>query len=254
MLKAVRRIAENGRAVLALPPGSAAALLAAVLTVTGAFGSFVVVMPLRFAYWLLTLGVSVTALWIARRSAARWISGRFVLGVTAILLAVMPNAVAAGVLASLLGLRTAPGPPAFAVISLSVTPLLYVLWRMIERTEVAATLTRALGGDDELPETLARKLPFRLQSSRLIAIEAQDHYLRVVTDRGEATVHMRLADAVGALEDIDGLQVHRSWWVSASAVQEVRMYNGRGVIVAHHLRIPVSRSFARIVRDRFRVA
>lgn len=87
------------------------------------------------------------------------------------------------------------------------------------------------------------RLPHRLRSAEIHAVEAQDHYLRVHTDRGSDLVLMRLADAIFELEGIEGAQTHRSWWVARSAVRTVRRDDGRPVLVlTGGLEAPVSRT------------
>ena len=50
-----------------------------------------------------------------------------------------------------------------------------------------------------------------------MSMHAEDHYLRIVTDKGEALVLMRLRDAIGAMNTDDGMQTHQSHWVSTSS-------------------------------------
>jgi DNA-binding LytR/AlgR family response regulator len=50
---------------------------------------------------------------------------------------------------------------------------------------------------------------------------------------GSALVLMRLRDAVALLGDLEGMQVHRSWWVARAAVEDV-LREGRNV----RLRLP----------------
>lgn len=101
-----------------------------------------------------------------------------------------------------------------------------------------------------LPPLLAEKLPHRLRAGRLIAIEAEDHYLRVHTDLGSDLVLMRMADACALLDESAGARVHRSWWVARDAVQAVRQQAGRmelalpGDTVA-----PVSRAMQPVLRS-----
>jgi hypothetical protein len=93
------------------------------------------------------------------------------------------------------------------------------------------------------------RIPSHL-SGELLALEMEDHYLRVHTDGGGDLLLMRLRDAVAELAGADGMQVHRSWWVAAAAV--VRMEkdaDGRiKLILRNGLRVPVSRSRAAMVR------
>jgi hypothetical protein len=69
-----------------------------------------------------------------------------------------------------------------------------------------------------MPAALAERLPARLRAGRLLALAAEDHYLRVHTDLGNDLVLMRMADAVALLADVPGARVHRSWWVARAAV------------------------------------
>lgn len=99
------------------------------------------------------------------------------------------------------------------------------------------------------PAEIRAKLAPRLARARLIAVQAEDHYLRVHTEAGSDLILMRLADALNALKDSDGLRVHRSWWVARSAVQTVQWKKGRGALVLEgDLSVPVSETFAPAVR------
>lgn len=89
----------------------------------------------------------------------------------------------------------------------------------------------------------------RFRGAELWAIEAQDHYLRVLTDRGAAMILYRLTDAERDLSQADGLRVHRSWWVARAGVAEMARENGRRVIVLHDGgQAPVSRTYAQAVK------
>ena len=46
----------------------------------------------------------------------------------------------------------------------------------------------------------------------------EDHYVRVHTTQGSALVLMSLSQAMAGLQDIEGVQTHRSWWVARSAI------------------------------------
>ena len=78
----------------------------------------------------------------------------------------------------------------------------------------------------------------------------EDHYVRAHTALGSDLVLMRLRDAVAELGDIDGLQVHRSWWVARHAVSDVRR-DGRNVrlLLDTGLEAPVSRANVQMLRD-----
>ena len=90
-----------------------------------------------------------------------------------------------------------------------------------------------------------------LLGRELIALEAEDHYLRVHTALGSDLILARLSDAVAQLDAYDGLQVHRSWWVAADAVTGVAGQNGRLALqLRNGLTAPVSRTYFAAVRAR----
>lgn len=76
----------------------------------------------------------------------------------------------------------------------------------------------------------------------LVALTVEDHYVRVRTRKGEASVLMRLSDAIAETVPVAGLQVHRSHWVALDAVQSIRR-RGDGALlqIAGGDEIPVSR-------------
>jgi DNA-binding LytR/AlgR family response regulator len=56
----------------------------------------------------------------------------------------------------------------------------------------------------------------------------EDHYVRAHTVAGSDLILISLNQAVAELEGLEGLQVHRSWWVARSAVVKVDR-DGRSV-------------------------
>ncbi|MGP9789286.1 LytTR family DNA-binding domain-containing protein [Roseinatronobacter sp. NSM] len=76
----------------------------------------------------------------------------------------------------------------------------------------------------------------------LIRLEAQDHYLNVVTQNGSELVLMRMADADAMLQGI-GLRVHRSHWVVPAEIRQVVRQQGKtSLIMVDGASVPVSRS------------
>jgi DNA-binding LytR/AlgR family response regulator len=70
------------------------------------------------------------------------------------------------------------------------------------------------------PPKFLERLPLKLRGAEVWAVEAEDHYLRLHTSKGQDLILMRLADAVAELEGIEGAQVHRSWWVARDAITD----------------------------------
>lgn len=85
--------------------------------------------------------------------------------------------------------------------------------------------------------------------AELIALEAEDHYLRVHTDHGSRLILMSLSEAMIELEGIAGARTHRSWWVARSAVVGASRGNGRARLSLKNGRVaPVSRTYAAALR------
>lgn len=100
------------------------------------------------------------------------------------------------------------------------------------------------------PKFLER-VPLKLRGGELWAVEAEDHYLRLHTSKGQDLILMRLADAVGELEGVEGAQVHRSWWVARAAIADARRGDGRATLTLKDgCEVPVSRTYARMLRER----
>jgi hypothetical protein len=97
----------------------------------------------------------------------------------------------------------------------------------------------------------ADRLPLPMRAETIIALEAEDHYLRVHLEGGKSTlILMRLSDAIAELPADAGAQTHRSWWVAKDAVRSVSKSEGRATLtLAEPLEAPVSRSFYKALND-----
>lgn len=133
-------------------------------------------------------------------------------------------------------------------ISLAVMMVRALAWRRPQTKIETRTVVAP-----PLPETEAafrRRLSAKRRSSRLIALEAHDHYLKVHTDAGVELLSMRFADALEELAQAHGWRVHRSWWVAADAVEDVRWRRGAGeVLLAGGLKAPVSRTHGPTLKE-----
>jgi hypothetical protein len=86
----------------------------------------------------------------------------------------------------------------------------------------------------------------------IVAIEAQEHYIRISTDNDTRMVLHRFSDAVRHLPDSLGMQVHRSHWVADKAVRGLVVKGQRmQVELSNGTRVPVSRTFRSAVEQRF---
>lgn len=91
-------------------------------------------------------------------------------------------------------------------------------------------------------ECFLDRLPPAL-GTELLALEQEDHYVRVHTTLGSALLLMRMRDAAAELDAMEGARVHRSWWVARAAVVEVvRRDRAVGLRLVNGLEVPVARA------------
>jgi len=99
--------------------------------------------------------------------------------------------------------------------------------------------------------TLLARLPARSRAE-LLHLRMQDHYVEVHTTAGSEMLLLRFRDALSEVEGVNGLQVHRSHWVARNAVAGVERRGGGRIALrlVNGSRVPVSRSFAPLLRSR----
>jgi hypothetical protein len=130
------------------------------------------------------------------------------------------------------------GMPSVLTVNIAVIGLAWVIRAAFRRTP-------ARPADGAAPTAIRTKLPPRLARSRLVAVEAEDHYLRIRTEAGSDLVLMRFGDALDALAACDGFRTHRSWWVARAGVETARWKSGRGeLVLSDGATAPVSRTYA----------
>ncbi len=101
------------------------------------------------------------------------------------------------------------------------------------------------------PAALLNRLPAAIGSD-IIALETEDHYLRVHARGGSALVLMRMADAVALIDPGLGAQVHRRWWVAEAAVAAVQSKGQKlSLRLIDETLVPVGRTFSAATRARF---
>ena len=101
--------------------------------------------------------------------------------------------------------------------------------------------------------SFTQRLPIEFHHAQLYAISSQDHYLNVLTSAGNTLILMRLTDAIKELEDVSGMQTHRSWWVATSSVTATKRINGKlQLVLKSGELVPVSRTFDKQVKEAFK--
>jgi len=83
----------------------------------------------------------------------------------------------------------------------------------------------------------------------IIAIKAEEHYIKIWSNSDTDLVRYRFGDAVEDADAQPGDQVHRSWWVRWDAITAVQR-RGRALelVLGERLRVPVSRAHMALVR------
>ena len=125
------------------------------------------------------------------------------------------------------------------VVLLLLMTLRALLWR-----RVVETRTIVMPPLPEAERDFRLRLSAKRRGARLIAIEAEDHYVRVHTDTGSELVTMRFSDALEELARAYGYRVHRSWWVIGAAIEGVRWTRAGGEVrLTGGIVAPVSRAY-----------
>lgn len=219
--------------------------------------------PSRFAYWQIlmlsgaTIGLGITEL-VERWGRLRpwpWIEVPLV----GVLIALPLTLIVMGTGAMFFGTNAA-GLFRFGynfavttLISVAITALGHMINDrregdgMVQKPAVADPPTSATAE----PNRFAQRLPLEFRQFPIMALQAEDHYLRVHFMGGQSTlILMRLSDAMAELPADIGRQTHRSWWVAKDAVRSVSKADGRAMLrISADIEAPVSRSFYKTLND-----
>ena len=221
------------------------------LAALGPFGSFVIGgFGARLAYWVpaaligyaIFRPITLAALMIARRLDLPELGAAMV----GTLVAAIPATLA---IAFFGGFRPGPHPHFEQLFTLYVNvgligALVMALFVLLGR---ATALPAAIPTAPTASESAPPRPPFldRLPpawADRLVALEMEDHYVRAHGPDASALILLRMRDAEAELAGIDGLRIHRSWWVARNAVEKV-LRNARGtkLRLTNGLEPPVAR-------------
>lgn len=221
-------------------------------------------------YWLVRHGVLAIGLWLADALVRRYLSNQLkrpewlkpVFLVT--MLAVLPLALAETLIEPHLPMRPefvdddlwAYSPllalaSEYATLVTIIFPIHLLLWLIIERKpKPAADAANEPAQRPEgivLPEFLQRTACGEIQE--VLALQAEDHFVRVFTQAGSELVHFRFGDAIAQMPDELGLQVHRSWWVAERAVRSAKRGARRWqVTIGTDTLVPISDSYVAAAR------
>ena len=230
-----------------------AAAAGVVLAVSGAFGSMGAPLWIRLTYWVPLMLAG--AIWghVCSRLIDRWIDiderpwltvaalTAAITGPVSLLVWFVTGLVFEGEVYSLSVLPLMLGPV------LTITGVMSAINVFVSRAQPVQTHAGPAGS---APARFPERLPMKLRGAAIRAVQAEDHYLRIHTDRGSDLILMRLSDALEELEGLEGSQTHRSWWVAKDAVRDVARGDGRATLTLEGgLTAPVSRRYARALRE-----
>ncbi len=227
-----------------------ALLAAAFMALAGPFGTWQEPLLERLGFWVLGIGASGLVglaldhplrrvAWLGHRPGAR--------ALLIVALIVAP----AGLLASVIAAALQRSPVNWPLYFRTLPQILLVGVGLVALLGIAARRGSGVSGraasDDP---TLDGLLPLTFSGARLLALEAQDHYVRVHTDRGASLVLMAFETALSKVAHLDGRRVHRSWWVARFAITAVERGDGRATLsLQSGAQAPVSRRYARSLRS-----
>lgn len=125
-----------------------------------------------------------------------------------------------------------------------ILPINLFLWIVLDR-QPAETEQELEASPSFLSKTAG------IQIDDVIALAAEEHYVRVLTPERSELVYGRLRDAIAEMPDSRGLQVHRSWWVAQQAVVAAHRGERRYELeLVDGTRLPVSDRFTASARER----
>lgn len=128
---------------------------------------------------------------------------------------------------------------------IAVTPVIWILAALVvyvmyqakqhiaERTDIVQ--------DSPSLQSLISTIPQSLGTD-VISVHAQDHYVEIVTTEGRALISEKFGSCVDRLEALDGVQCHRSHWVSLKHVETLtRSGSAFACMLSNGEAVPVSR-------------
>lgn len=237
-------------------------IVAASLATTGAFGTYVsMTLPLRLLHFFGVAIVICTIVFALSEIVQRvWFGGA--LPFWAMLAIGVITAPAGGWIVLEALCLSAPRALSHVTYSELTTQVLLANlvigslgWKWFRQSRTQAGACEAQQQRSDSDQALRAKLPVGIRSAAILALSAEDHYVRVRTDRGNALILMNLATAIAALGEEAGVRIHRSHWVSRQLAEGASMRGWRrSVRVNDDTVLPVSRSGRKLLNQVERMA
>lgn len=144
--------------------------------------------------------------------------------------------------------------PIALLVGLAFFLLFYAVYRRREARQLAECDEQRdeNAGDAHASDLSCTVLHARLPTGfpRIIALSAEDHYVRVVGDGREELLLISMSEASALMPPDAGLLVHRSWWVARSSVANV-VRSGRDIRIdlENGLQVPVARGRQALLKE-----
>ena len=220
----------------------------ALLGVTGPFGSTALGPAVRYTFWMVIAFAGLGAAAAAERVLSPTLAERKM--ATRIVAVAAASAVPMTFFVAWAMGVVRPGRTFSPVQLLGLFPYVALVQLLIarimspdEQGAVTAPVEGQPAAAPEYPLEFVSKLPADLRRD-IIALEAEDHYVRVHTLHGSALILMRLADAAALIDPRLGLRVHRSWWVAKDGVRALENTPGRAIArLVDDTAVPISRTY-----------
>ena len=244
--------------------------------VTGPYGTAerLAVVP-RLGFWLVLHAVTWAIAIVSAVLANGLLREKVASGFVRMMIGAAVASIPIGLVTTAIGSATFSALPTVADVmadiatGLLLSLLFCTLTWMTMNTEFALELndagTTAIASDEAgqqtsrnpalLKETGRVPLLLRLKPANRglpLHVTVSDHYTEVTTTLGRELILLRFADALGELGPVPGLQVHRSHWVADAHVARLVRDNGRmTILLCDGTEVPVSRTYAAAVRQRW---
>lgn len=224
-------------------------MLSLAATILGPFGTYEALTPLpRFGYWSLIVAVSlILDICVRRYIAAPTLAIHLLRRAGYVLvISLFVNALNSTIFEEWNGAAWLLSAVWFVLI-IALSAELFVAFLI--RTTQAGSEPQAQVLDRSGETALVARLSHD-KRGELLRLEAQDHYLKIVTTAGEGLVLLRMSDALNLLDDAVGVHIHRSHWVAHRALDRLERVDGKLLLRLHDgSLLPVSRSKAAKVKE-----
>lgn len=241
-----------------------AVMIGALLGLLGPFGTFSLGVGPRMAYWIFMI-LAGKAIFRPTLIASDWLAAELGLsawaaGGIAIAIGSLPMTLLVAWLFNgfdlAQALRFAGLPELFGQVLL-ISILAFGVYRVTFRTgAVAMPVPQARVDPEPEPPAIVQgtvsSFDARLPAGfgPLLALSSEDHYVRAHSETATALILIRLRDAMAELDPaVEGMQVHRSWWVARNAVTgHKRSDRALRLVLRNGLDVSVSRDRIAILK------